>query len=174
MEYRYFYRKELLESKFNKKIYNKPKACPLCASNNIHEIENSSLNNPLLYKCTKCGKLLYLIKNNIFELFPRTPASLIHNVIKLWLIGEKNAINIYKNLVENSGIRITDNQTVRNIITKLRLTISHYLRDKYALEYLADENAIEKLQLMRVFLLIMKISKYGLLVCLILIQKNSD
>lgn len=128
-----------------KKFIIIPKACPLCASNNIHEIENSSLNNPILYKCTKYGKLLYLRKNNIFELFPRTPASLIHNVIKLWLIGEKNATNIYKNLVGNSGIRITDNQTIRNILTKLRLTISHYLRDKYALEYLADENANRKI-----------------------------
>lgn len=107
--------------------------------------ENSSLNNPILYKCTKCGKVLYLRKNNIFELFPRTPITLIHNVIKLWLLGEKNATNIYKNLVENSEITIIDNQTVRNILTKLRLTISHYLSDKYALEYLADENVNRKI-----------------------------
>ena len=39
-----------------------PKAYPICASNNIHEIENSSLNNPILYKCTKYRKLLYLRK----------------------------------------------------------------------------------------------------------------
>lgn len=144
MEYRYFNRKEILERKFNKKFIIIPKACPLWASNNIHEIENASLNNPIIYKCTKCGKLLYLRKKIFLNYFP---SSLIHNVIKLWLIGEKNASNIYKNLVENSGIRIIDIQTIRHILTKLRLTISHYLRDKYALEYLADENANRKISI---------------------------
>ena len=106
----------------------------------MNEKENNSLNIPIVYKCSKCGKIIYLRQNNFYSLFPRTPASVIHNILKIWLLGEQNATKIYKAISNNSTIHESDEQTIRNILIKLRQTIAHFLRDKYELEVFADEN----------------------------------
>ena len=61
------------------------------------------------------------------------------------IIEQKNATQIFKNLINNSSIHMTDEQTIRNILIKLRQTIAHFLKDKYELEALADENQNKKI-----------------------------
>ena len=117
-----------------------PKQCLNCSRINLNQIENKSLNNPILYKCSNCGKIIYLRPNSFFGLFPLTPASLIHKVINMWLIDEKNATKIYKAIINNTNIHLSTDQTICNIFLKIRLCIAHYIRDKYELEILAEEN----------------------------------
>ena len=84
-----------------------PKQCLNCSWINLNQIENRSLNNPILYKCSNCGKIIYLRYNSFFGLFPRTPASLIHKVINMWLIDEKKATKIYKAIINNTNIHLS-------------------------------------------------------------------
>ena len=62
----------------------------------------------------------------------------------MWLLDELNASKIYKSITNNSIIHISDEQTIRNILIKLRQTIAHFLNDKYDLEVFADENKNQK------------------------------
>ena len=106
-----------------------PFECPNCKKN-VKEKENNSFNNPIVYKCSKCGKIIYLRQYNFYSLFPRTTASAIHNIVKMWLIGEQNATKIYKAISNNYTFHVSDEQTIINILIKLRQTIGHFLKDK--------------------------------------------
>ena len=125
----------------NEKENNSPKFC----KKKCEQKENNSLNNPIVYKCSKCGKIIYLRQNNFYSLFPRTPASVIHNILKIWLLGEQNATKIYMAISNNSTIHVSVEQTIRNILIKLRQIIAYFLRDKYELEVFADENKNQKI-----------------------------
>ena len=122
-----------------------PKICPNCSKHNVNEKDNNTLNNPILFKCSKCGKVIYLRNNSFFGLFPRTPASLIDYIIKRWLLEENNATKIYNKIVNNTTIHISDDQTIRNILLKLRHIIAHFLRDKYEIEDFTKENNNQKI-----------------------------
>ena len=63
----------------------------------------------------------------------------------MWLLGEQNPTKIYKAISNNSTIHESDEQTIRNILIKLRQTIAHFLRDKYELEVFVDENKNQKM-----------------------------
>ena len=93
-----------------------PKNCPLCMKPYISKIPNNILNllrsnldlklHNNLVKVTTIGELKSLIilfqvnilmresylslRESIFGLFPRKPASIFFNIIKLWLLEEKN------------------------------------------------------------------------------------
>lgn len=110
----------------------------------MHASENESLNNPIIYRCNKCKKAIYLRDHTIYGKFPRTPALIIPIIIKLWIIDEKNTTQIFEKLTNNSGIRISTIQTVRNILTILKQCIAHYFKDKYEIELLATENENKK------------------------------
>ena len=58
----------------------------------------------------------------------------------MWLIDEKNATKIYNAIINNTNIHLSTDQTIRNIILKIRQCIAHNIRDKYELEILAEEN----------------------------------
>ena len=93
----------------------------------------------------KMQKIRYLRQNNFYSLFPRAPASVSYNILKKWLLGEQNATKIYKAKSNNSTIHISEEQTIRNILIKIRQTIAHFLRDKYELEIFDDENENQKI-----------------------------
>ena len=73
-----------------------PEKCPLCSKTNINIKNKNSLNNPLISKCSKYGKIIYLRNDTFYSLFPRTPASIIHNIIKMNILEQKNANQIFK------------------------------------------------------------------------------
>lgn len=60
-----------------------PKSCPLCKYNILLSYENETLNNPILYRCNKCKKVIYIRELTIYGKFPLTPSSIIHIIIKL-------------------------------------------------------------------------------------------
>ena len=63
----------------------------------------------------------------------------------MWLLDEINASKIYKSITNNSTVNISDEQTIRNILIKLRQAIAYFLNDKYELEVFADENKNQKI-----------------------------
>ena len=48
----------------------------------------------------------------------------------MWLIDEINVSKIYKAFSNNHTFLISDEQTIRNILIKLRQTIAHFIKDK--------------------------------------------
>ncbi len=66
-----------------------PESCRLCNSTNIALSKNHSLCSPYLARCRHCNIKMYLRDNTFFSLFPRTPASLINGILKMWLIEKK-------------------------------------------------------------------------------------
>ena len=61
------------------------------------------------------------------------------------ILEQKNVNQLFKNFINNSAIHINDEQTIRNVLIKLRQTITHFLKDKYDLETIADENQNKKI-----------------------------
>ena len=76
------------------------------------EKDNDTLNNPTIFKRSKCGKIIYLRNNNFFGLFPLSSASLIHYIIKRWIIEENKLIKIFNKIVNNTTMDISDHQTI--------------------------------------------------------------
>lgn len=71
--------------------------------------------------------------------------SLIDKIIKYWLINELNASKIFEKLTKNDNIKLSADQTIRNILDIIRQCLSHYLYDKYLLEILTEENDRKKI-----------------------------
>lgn len=67
-----------------------PNKCDKCAKN-ISIKENDSIINPYIGRCSnpQCRKIYYLRNGSIFNLFNKTPISLIKNVIQLNLDHKK-------------------------------------------------------------------------------------
>ena len=88
------------------KLIDIPKKCPLCGYSNVNITEYNSLNNPFIARCSKakCRKIIYLREGTIFAHFPKTACSNILYVIKLWLLENKNSMEIHKNLKTISPI----------------------------------------------------------------------
>ena len=88
------------------KLIDIPKKCPLCGYSNVNITEYNSLNNPYIATCYKanCRKIIYLREGTIFAHFPKTACSNILYVIKLWLLENKNTMEIHKNLKTISPI----------------------------------------------------------------------
>lgn len=79
-----------------------PDKCNICKTGLIYIRNNNSINNPLLGKCInyKCQRQKYLRKGTIFEKFYKTPASVLFNILKIWLFDENKVsktINTIKN-----------------------------------------------------------------------------
>ena len=98
-------RKYWYENLLNKFIKTS-EICLNCSKHNINEKDNNMLNNPIIFKFSKCGKVVYLRNNNFFGFFSRTLESLIHYIIKRLLIEENNAIKIFNKIVNNTTIYI--------------------------------------------------------------------
>lgn len=78
-------------------------------------------------------------QNTFLDEFPRTPASLILYTLKLWLIDEKNATEIYKNIKENIIECEISQDKINKILEKIRFYIGHYIKDQYSLEEFSIE-----------------------------------
>ena len=124
------------------KLIDIPKKCPLCGYSNVNITEYNSLNNPYIARCSKakCRKIIYLREGTLFAHFPKTACSNILYVIKLWLLENKNTMEIhkkFKNDFPNISISLIH---VTEILQKLREYIAHYIKDVYKLEEISIEN----------------------------------
>lgn len=117
-------------------MIQKPVKCPLCNYTSLSIIENNTINNPFIARCNNyhCRKIIYMRQNTFLDEFPRTPASLILYILKLWLIDEKNATEIYKNIKENIIESEISQDKINKILEKIRFYIGHYIKDQYSLE----------------------------------------
>ena len=95
IEYKNKYWERILEKNFLGVFIPIPKSCPLCKYNILHSYENETLNNPILYRCNKCKKVIYIRELKIYGKFPCISASLIHIIIKLWIIEQLNTTQIF-------------------------------------------------------------------------------
>lgn len=87
---------------------------------------------------------------------------LIDKIIKYWLFNELNASKIFEKSTKNNNIKLSADQTIRNILDIIRQFITHYLYDKYLLEI--GENERKKIALDESFWFIYPKNNYGYLV----------
>ena len=125
-----------------------PQNCPNC-HHNISIIENNTLINPYISQCTssKCRKKIYLRVSSLFEKFPKKQISLIFYVIKMSLIHETNGSEIFELFRQiKSPIDLSKNH-IFSILDYLRYIISHYIKDTYKLERIAEQNAYDSISI---------------------------
>ena len=86
-----------------KMLIDIPQICPLCGRNKINLYDNENIYNPVIARCTynKFRKIIYLRQGTILDHYSKVPASVFFYVINLWIIYEKNGVQIHKFLSEN-------------------------------------------------------------------------
>ena len=82
-------------------IIQMPELCIHCRIGKICLRKNKSYVNPYLGKCNhyKCNKEYFLLKGSLFETLNITLASLIYNILDLWLNDEFNGLKSLINLL---------------------------------------------------------------------------
>ena len=112
------------------------KICPKCGLNSLKLNDCNIIYNLIINRCSsyKYGKIVFLKDNSFYCLFPKKPISLIICIQKLWLIGEKNGVDMYK-LVKDKYTNCSISQHhIYEILEKSRYIIAHFIKDKYTLE----------------------------------------
>ena len=68
-----------------------PSFCKICGNNTINITDHNTLANPLIGRCTRnsCRKIYYLREQTFLSFFPKTIASTIMYIIKLWILEKK-------------------------------------------------------------------------------------
>ena len=104
---------------------------------------NNSLINPILGKCNNylCRREKYLRIGTIFEPFSKTPASVIYNIIDMWLNYELNGEKICIKLKELYNLDSINKSFVLNVLQRFRIYIVNYMKDLYSIESIASKNA---------------------------------
>ena len=82
------------------------------------------------------------------------------DIIYWSIVENSNAADIKKKLISKYNLEKYNSNTIYNILELIRRYITHYLRDKYILEKMYQDNN-GKFQSMNVFLLILMMSKSG-------------
>ena len=125
------------------KFIKVPKICPVCNHGAIYLINQENEINPILGKCNsyKCNYNLYLRKGTIFEFHKHTPASVLYNIIILWIHEELNVKKIAEKLNQIYTSRTIDKRVVYSFLINLRIAIANYIRNIYSLDPLAYKNA---------------------------------
>ena len=119
------------------------KKCSFCDKGFINLRENQSLINPFLGKCNnyRCPREIYLRKGMIFEFNNKTPAQVLHTIIKLWLNDEMNVTKIANKLADIFLPDKVDKRFIYSFITKCRLAIANYMRIIYQLDCIAPTDS---------------------------------
>lgn len=103
----------------------KPNECKLCNYTSISIVDNNTINDPYIAKCSnsKCRN---------WNEFPRIPVSIILYVLKLWLIDEKNATEISNHIRETIVECKISKDKIINILMKMRYYIANLIKDIYS------------------------------------------
>jgi membrane protease subunit (stomatin/prohibitin family) len=90
-----------------------------------------SLFNPIKLKCKKykCRKLINIRDKSFFSFFPKTPVSVIIKVIELFILEQKNCIEIIKSLQDFYQVNSVNTKIIYSIVNLVRSAISHYLKE---------------------------------------------
>jgi hypothetical protein len=135
--------REIWTKKFLKVLIPIPDKCNICKTGVIYIRNNNSINNPLLGKCNnyKCQRQIYLRIGTIFEKFNKTPASVLFNILKIWLFEENNVSKTINILENKYKIEKLNKNLVYKFVEYLRTIIANYIRSIYILEPLSNENS---------------------------------
>ena len=120
-----------------------------CNKGLVYTKENNSIINPILAKCNyyKCKKEIYLRIGSIFELHNKISASVLYNILKLWLAEDKNVVQIAIKLKEMYNLHNIDNRFIYKFLQDCRISIANYIRHCYILDPLAGKNAYNHISL---------------------------
>ena len=122
-----------------------PEICNICKKGHINLRDNNSIINPFLGKCSnyKCNREFYLRKNTLFEYHRNIPASVLYNILKLWLLEEYDVTKIASKLKTFYNVEKVDSRFIYKFIHNNRILIANYLRTVYALDPLAYKNKFQ-------------------------------
>ena len=119
-----------------KKYIPYAESCRKCHKNKFSIIDKNSILNPIIFCCNnrQCKSRHSLRFNTIFEKFPKTPASVLIDIIFWFVVENSNAIVIKEKLKSKYHLETYNSNNIYNILDLIRKYIAHYLRDKYILE----------------------------------------
>ena len=122
------------------KYIPKIEKCRKCHKQTFSLIEKNSIINPIIFSCNnyKCKSRHSIRYNTFFEKFPKTPISVLSNIIKWFIVDNVNARVIAENLKNKYHLETNTNQNIYTILNLIRRYITHYYRDVYALEKIYD------------------------------------
>ena len=88
--------RKLWQDLFSKGLIPTPMQCPNCAKNTLI-IEHETNINPYAAICCnpKCRKRIYLRAQTLFDLYSKTPISILKYIVTLSLKHSKNSNEIY-------------------------------------------------------------------------------
>ena len=95
--------------------------------------------NKLQSNNIKCKKLVNIRENTFFSLINKYPISVIIKIIKLFILENKNATDIIKNIIDYYKINTINSKIIYKILNSIRKYISHYIKEIYDYK-LAKEN----------------------------------
>lgn len=100
--------------------------------------------NPYVGRCCnpKCRKTIYLRTQTSFDLYSKTPISILKYIVTLSLIHSKNTNEIYDYLSKSGENTAISKNHLLNILKTMKEIIAKYLDDTYKIEYIAKENCL--------------------------------
>lgn len=118
------------------KYIPKVETCRKCNKNSFSIIDHNSIINPIYFCCNnkQCKSRHSLRNNTIFDKFPKTPASVLIDIIYWFIVENSNANIIKEKLINKYHLDAYNSNTIYNILDLIRRYITHYYRDKYILE----------------------------------------
>ena len=93
-----------------------------------------TLLNPLMARCAKCKKKIYLRQSTIYDICPKMTVSVLHYILELFTENNNNVIDITKRIQEKYNRNDLDNRFIYLFISTIRNYLAHIYRYKYTLE----------------------------------------
>lgn len=111
-----------------------PTTCPNCDKQSLKMNKiKKSISNPIKLKCNKvgCRKIANIKDNTLFSFLPKIPISVNVKIIELFLLDNKNSLEIINDLKEYYNINTINRQIAYKTIGLVPKSISHYLKEIY-------------------------------------------
>ena len=130
-----------------KELIYKPDICPKCKQSTykIYKKQNPDIINPYYIKCTKqnCQKRENIRKYSVLKIAKLIPASIIYDIILLFIVEKKNGKEIESKLKDNYII-VPNYITILNIIDSMRKIIAEYLKYSYKISQIGGDPDTER------------------------------
>ena len=125
--------------------------------------EYNSVYYPFIVRCSNrnCRKIHFLKEYTIFGHFPKTMASTILFILKLWIFESKNASAIYSKVIDDYSNFPLSNQKILEIISCMRNIFAYYLKDSYKIEDISAPNEMENFEVDESLFLLITICNIG-------------
>ena len=108
--------------------------CPSCKNTSLRFVKNKkSLSNPVFLKCNKktCRKKVNIRENTFFNSFRKIPISVCIKIIELFIIDNKNALQIEKSIKDYYQVETINSKLIYGILLQVRKFIAQYFKEIY-------------------------------------------